>query len=347
MRRHDVDCLRVIALGLLIFYHAVVAFQPWAKDIFFIQNKQTLEGLWPFMSMLNVWRIPILFIVSGMSVCFAMEHRTWKSFLKDRALRILLPLIFGLFCICPISLSIAMAYYDMEIVYWPNSGHLWFLVNIFVYVLVLLPFMWHLKNRSHHFIFRFLSRLFQCPGGLYILALPMIVEAIVVQPQIFSFYAGTSHGFWLGLVCFLVGFISVSLKGVFWGAVEKIRHVALGLAFILYLIRLLVFELEGPSALTAFESVNWIFSILGYGAVYLNHPWQILSYLNKAVYPIYIVHMPVQFFFSHYLFSLSLHPSSKLLIMVISTFSFSLLLYELIIRRTKWIRLFFGMKLRT
>ena len=45
MRRHDVDCLRVIALGLLIFYHAVVAFQPWAKDIFFIQNKETLEDL--------------------------------------------------------------------------------------------------------------------------------------------------------------------------------------------------------------------------------------------------------------------------------------------------------------
>ena len=45
MRRHDVDWLRTFALGLLILYRVVVGFQPRAKDIFFIQNDQTLEGL--------------------------------------------------------------------------------------------------------------------------------------------------------------------------------------------------------------------------------------------------------------------------------------------------------------
>ena len=83
MRRHDLDWLRTFALGLLILYHVVVGFQPWAKDIFFIQNDQTLEGLWPLMAMLNVWRIPILFVVSGMGVCFAMERRTSKLLLRD------------------------------------------------------------------------------------------------------------------------------------------------------------------------------------------------------------------------------------------------------------------------
>ena len=117
MRRHDVDWLRAFALGLLILYHVVVGFQPWAKDIFFIQNDQTLEGLWPLMGMLNVWRIPILFVVSGMGVCFAMERWTWKPLLKDRTLRIFVPFLFGLFCICPISLYIAMVHYGMETAY--------------------------------------------------------------------------------------------------------------------------------------------------------------------------------------------------------------------------------------
>ncbi|SVC15058.1 uncharacterized protein METZ01_LOCUS267912, partial [marine metagenome] len=54
MRRHDVDWLRVLALGLLIVYHVVVSFQPWAHYIFFIQNKQSLEWLWIFMGMINV-----------------------------------------------------------------------------------------------------------------------------------------------------------------------------------------------------------------------------------------------------------------------------------------------------
>ena len=61
MRRYAVDWLRVCALSLLIVYHAAVVFPPWAIKIFFIQNDHTLEGLWGFMSMINVWRIPILF----------------------------------------------------------------------------------------------------------------------------------------------------------------------------------------------------------------------------------------------------------------------------------------------
>ena len=85
MRRHDVDWLRVLALGLLIVYHVVVSFQPWAQYIFFIQNKQSLEWLWLFMGMLNIWRIPLLFMISGMGARFAMERRSWKPLLKDRA----------------------------------------------------------------------------------------------------------------------------------------------------------------------------------------------------------------------------------------------------------------------
>lgn len=247
MRRHDLDWLRTFALGLLILYHVVVGFQPWAKDIFFIQNDQTLEGLWPLMAMPNVWRIPLLFVVSGMGVCFAMERRTWKLLLKERALRIFVPFIFGLFCICPISSYIAMVHYGMETAYWPNPGHLWFLANIFLYVLLLLPLLSYLANRPHHVAFRFLLRSFRHPAGLYVLALPVIAEAMLVQAEYFSLCVWASHGFWLGLVCFLIGFLAVSLKESFWHAVEGVRHVALALAFILYLVRLLVFELGGPA----------------------------------------------------------------------------------------------------
>jgi len=70
MRRNDVDWIRVIALGLLIIYHAVVAFQPWGHKIWFIENGEHLEVLWIPMAMINVWRIPILFMVSGMGVFF-------------------------------------------------------------------------------------------------------------------------------------------------------------------------------------------------------------------------------------------------------------------------------------
>ena len=100
-RRYDIDWLRVIAtaiaiaVAILIIYHAVVSFQPWAFDIAFIQSEQSLVWLWIPMELVNIWRIPLLFFVSGMGVCFAMRKRDWRGLLEERLKRILLPLVFG------------------------------------------------------------------------------------------------------------------------------------------------------------------------------------------------------------------------------------------------------------
>ena len=102
--------------------------------------------------------------------------------------------------------------------------------------------------------------------------------------------------------------------------------------------------LEGPIALTALESVSWILAILGYGSAYLNQPPQTLAYFSKAVYPVYIVHFPVQCFLSYYLMPLPLPSVVKLLTLLATTLGASLLLYELAIKRLKWIRPLFGMK---
>ena len=346
MRRHDVDWLRVLALGLLIVYHVVVSFQPWAQYIFFIQNKQSLEWLWIFMGMINIWRIPLLFMISGMGARFAMERRNWKQLLKDRTVRILLPFIFGLFCICPISVYFAMKYFGKEPQYIPNAGHLWFLANIFLYVLFLLPLLVYLKNRSGNFVLRFLSNMFHRPSGIYLMALPVMFEAWLINPESFPGYAQTSHGFWLGMVCFLSGFIFVSLKSVFWRAVEGVRRGALVVAFLLYLVRLFVFQLEeGPSVLTAFESLSWMLAIFGYASLYLNKPSQKLAYFSAAAYPVYIVHMPLQYFFSCYIIPLSLSAAMKLLLLLVLTFGGSLVLYEFALKRIKWVRPLFGLKL--
>jgi hypothetical protein len=74
----------------------------------FPQNAESLEGVWILMSMINVWRIPLLFLISGMGVRFAMGRRNWQQLLKDRTLRILLPLVFGFFFIAPISVYISL-----------------------------------------------------------------------------------------------------------------------------------------------------------------------------------------------------------------------------------------------
>ena len=109
-RRYDIDWLRVFALGLLIIYHISIVFQPWAYFIYFPQSEKPIESIWLVMGLINIWRIPLLFIISGMGVYLAMRRRNWKELLKDRIIRILLPLIFGSLIIVPIHVYIYQAF---------------------------------------------------------------------------------------------------------------------------------------------------------------------------------------------------------------------------------------------
>jgi hypothetical protein len=345
-RRHDIDWLRTLAMGLLILYHVVISFQSWGFAIGFPQNDQTLDRLWIWMAMINVWRIPILFLISGMGVAFAIQRRNWKQLLQDRTVRILLPFVFGYFFIAPIVAYGAMLFYDIDPVYQPGTAHLWFLGNIFAYVVLLLPLLMIMKKRPNNVVLRFLRRLVQLPGGIFLFALPLIVEALLVNPVEYVTYADTAHGFWLGMVCFLTGFIFISLKDDFWQRVVQLRGVALLLAFSFYVWRFSAFQLVGvPNGFIALESMLWMLAILGFGANNLNRPSRQLTYLNTAVYPVYIVHLPLQFLLAVLILPLSFTVGVKLLLLLLGTLGGSLLLYELVLKRMRWIRPLFGMKL--
>ena len=127
---------------------------------------------------------------------------------------------------------------------------------------------------------------------------------------------------------------------------EGVRRSALVVAFLLYLVRLVVFQLEGePSIWTAFESMSWMLAIFGYASLYLNKPSRKLAYFSKAVYPVYIVHMPLQYFFSYYIIPLSLPAAMAVVLLLILAFGGSLTLYAFSLKRIKWVRPLFGLKL--
>ena len=244
------------------------------------------------MGLINIWRIPLLFIISGMGVWFAMRRRNWKELLKDRAKRILLPLIFGSFFIVPISGYLYQEFNNLDPMYFPNGGHLWFLGNIFFYVLILCPIFFVLKRNPNNVLSRCFKWVLKFPAALYLFTIPFIIETELVAPsQGFASYANTPHGFWLGLLAFLTGFIFISLGDVFWRAVERIKIIALGIAIPLFLVRMIVFQFGGPFFITVIESWSWLFAVIGFGSTYLNRPSSALTYLSKAVYPVYILHM--------------------------------------------------------
>lgn len=342
-RRYDIDWLRVIAIGLLLIYHTAIGFQPWGAMIGFITNTEHWPALWLPMSMLNVWRIPLLFFVSGMGVYFAMHKRTLPQLLGERALRIMLPYVFGMFAIVPLNMLIWQQHHQFPLSYAYHAGHLWFLANIFVYVLLLSPLFYLLRRHQGHRVVQAVTRFFGQPGVLVVVVGALVLEERLLKPGLYELYANTWHGFALGLLAFLFGYGFMMAGERFRSWTIRWRWVFVVLAAGLFVVRVLYFEVQVPRPLLVLESVCWIFAVLALGQRYLNRPSAPLSYLSSAAYPVYILHMVFLYLGSWLVFPLPISVYSKFLLVLLVTFGGCFGLYE-IIRRVRWLRPLFGLK---
>lgn len=345
-RRYDIDWLRVIAIGLLLIYHIAIVFQPWGVFIGFIQSSESLESLWIPMSMLNVWRIPLLFFVSGMGVCFAMKKRKWRELLLERAKRILLPFIFGVFCIVPMHMLVWQKFYSQDIAYHANAGHLWFLANIFIYVTLLSPVFFYLKRDQNSKINTLMKKFYSHPLSVLIVVVPFILEVMLVNPEPFELYAMTWHGFFFGLLAFFFGFTFVLNGNSFWPNLLKWKWFYLAGGSILFIVRFTNFELKSPGYLMSLESLIWIFAVFGFGYRYLNQPSKTLTYLSQAAYPVYIVHMVFLYVTSYVILPINAPVLIKLGLIILFTFAGSLGMYDLIIKRLSFLHPLFGLKVK-
>ncbi len=343
-RRYDIDWIRVISIGLLLLYHTTIGFQPWGLFIGFITNNEFLQSLWTPMTMLNIWRIPILFYVSGMGLFLAMQNRNWKQLLAERFKRIGIPLLFGALIIVPIHLFLIQKYYGTELSYISSMGHLWFLGNILVYVVLLTPVLCFLKNKGSVVAVMFIKKLFRSPISLIIIISLFIAETVIIKPPIYEMYAYTSHGFFLGLIAFLSGFLFMLGGAQFWKTLQKWKWIFFLTAIMLFFARTNHWFMQPNNILLAIESNCWIFSILSLSHNYLNKKSKLLTYLKEAAYPVYIIHMIFLYLGSALVFPLHLGALAKFLLLLSFTFIGSLSFYEIIIRRIKVIRPFFGLK---
>jgi len=343
-RRYDIDWIRVIAIGLLLIYHVAIGFQPWGMMIAFITNEQSWVSLWIPMSMLNVWRIPLLFFVSGMGVYFALQNRNWMQLIAERSGRILLPFLFGGFAIVPIHLYLWQRYYEMDPRYTADPGHLWFLANIFIYVVLFSPLFFYLKRNEGGKLAKSIAKVFSTPLGLLVVVAAFVLEGVIIKPYPYEMYAMTWHGFFLGLLAFFFGFCFVLSGDGFWKMILKFRWLFVAIAVALFIIRLLYFKMNTPVYLMVTESQCWILSVFAFGYQYLNRGGQVLTYLSQAAYPVYILHMIFLYLGSMWVFGLNIDVRVQFLLVLLITLGGSFATYE-VIRRLKWIRPLFGLKL--
>lgn len=336
MRRYDIDWIRVIAIALLIIYHSAIAFQPWGVMIGFITNPEPWPSLWLPMAILNVWRIPLLFFVSGMGVYFAMQSRTWLELISERARRIFLPYLFGMFAIVPVQVLIWQSYNNMEARYTANPAHLWFLGNIMSYVVIFFYLFYYLREKS------IIKKIFSSPFSILLPMAFLMAEKLIINPYPYEMYAMTLHGFFLGLIAFFFGFCFAAAGVAFWDMLLKIWWLLLVVAATFCFFRL-TYQVN---QFTPIESVCWVLLVFAAGYRFLNRPGAALRYLSEAAYPVYIIHMVFQFLVSSWIFPMDVPVAIKFVLLVVLTLGGCLLSYE-IVRRINITRFLFGLKPRT
>ncbi|WP_199726715.1 acyltransferase family protein [Aquimarina sp. AD1] len=367
IRRYDLDWLRVIVFGLLIFYHVGMFFVPWGWHI---KNNEISEGMrWP-MLFLNQWRLPILFVISGMGTYYALSKRSLSKFNLERCLRLGIPLIFGMLVIVPPQIYFErlatnqftgsyFSYLATEafIGVYPEGNiswhHLWFLPYLLIFSIILSPLFIRIKRNPSRFI-NWIRQQIQKPYGLYLFIIPLYLIESLIEPffDITHALIDDWFNFINSMTLFLFGFILIAIGKEFWQSIENIKSKALVIGIIAFSIQLFIWIQGKDSFLIHFTEAlvkvtnlwSWILVLFGYAAKYLNRKSGILSYCNRAVYPFYILHQTITIIIGYYLMNLEWNILPKFIVMVVGTFLGSWVIYHFLILKIPLLQPLFGLK---
>lgn len=323
MRRHDIDWLRVILFGLLIWFHYAVF------------SLGTLEGEDSSMEMFNLslffiigvmhqWRLAALFVISGMGTAFAFRRRTWGVYVKERFSRLGIPLLFGTYILF-FGIFDPLGTTSLLFELFPGSegmpyGHLWFIYNLLIYSVLLTPLFSHVRNNPDGKIIQMTRSLLNVRHGMGLLLLPPFVLAL--SNFLFKPWGFGEVGMWWEfpryLLYFLFGYLMIAAKDDYFPALDRIRTPVTVITPVLALIWFMSGEMfatphiyeggwvnEGYRAyalepvtaalIQSFHAWFWCLMVFSWASKLLNKPSKWLAYLNEAVYPTYIVHMHLTF----------------------------------------------------
>ncbi|PZU07217.1 MAG: hypothetical protein DI605_16305 [Sphingomonas sp.] len=148
------DWLRIGAFQLLILYHIGMVFVPWEWHV---SSEQSVPWAVLPMVAINAWRLTLLFMVSGFASAAMLARKpALPPFLRNRLVRLGIPLLFGVILITPVQPWIQLTTqrgYDHGFGYFylhdyyrfamyrgmplPAWQHLWFVFYLLVYTIAL------------------------------------------------------------------------------------------------------------------------------------------------------------------------------------------------------------------
>jgi len=374
-RRYDLDWLRILVFGLLVLFHTGMFYvENWGWHAKSIYQSQFLENI---MLIVEPWRMPILWLISGIAIRFVMAKVSIWRFIAMRSFRLLLPLLFGVLVIVPPQLYVQMSYNgDLNMSYWQflnefystdsnifekyqwgilphmHVNHLWFIRSLWQFSLVLLCLMPLLNTQ---WVNRATTWLFNRQGVFAILLATLPLFLIQINWSMES--ARYPLGFTLMLYGYLIGW-----NTIFWQRISQHIKPLLAASFVCYCAFIAFYNIVWLDFLNGIQPENEAILMLGMfnysltrllGVLtvfavahrFLNVKSSKLSYFNDAVYPFYILHQTLILVIGYNLSKLQLGAIAEPILLIILTILTCFIGYELI-RRTDLLRPFFGLKMK-
>jgi len=371
-RHYGLDWLRIGAFGLLILYHVGMVFVPWGFHI----KLQVADWVAVPMLATNPWRLALLFVVSGYAsrALFARGGGA-GGFAQNRSMRLLVPLLFGMILVIPpqpwVELVTSHAYPHGFAQFWlndyfrfgkldgidlPTWQHLWFVVYLWVYTMLLTLVVAATPKRARGAAQRLFDRVFATPALFVIPTIWALLVNTILFPGARETHA--LFGDWVAhasyLPMFLFGFAlaaSPATRAMF----ARWWRPALAMAALCYAI-VVAIELRWPGATIAPPPYGRIFSaargvqgwmtiaaLIGIAETFWNrdHRWRPM--LTEAVFPFYIIHQTVIVVVAYWLLTAGLPMAANFAILVAATI-FGCWGFYLGGRSVPWLRPLIGLR---
>lgn len=372
-RKYFIDWIRVIAFFLLILFHCAMPFVMYGWEI---KNATQYKGLTSFIWWLHQWRLPLLFFVSGVGINYALKKRSVLNFAGERVVRLFIPLLFAMFFTIPLQVyfewlqegqiteSYASFYPSVwDMVPYPDGSltwsHMWFVVYLFVFCMLLLPVFGLFKIKALGRFRRWLADQLSHPVAAALLFVPFAIYYFTLyleypeqQSLLDDWFV-----FIFSITLLFYGYI-LSVSDRFWNTCEKYRFYFLSIATvcIVYLFYNYWADLDFPkqkdARLYVYGILNsiqiWflIMAFIGLAKRHLNFSNRFLNYTNKAVYPFYILHQTIIVAAGYYIVQWPVPDAVKFFLLVVCCFSAVVLIYNFLIKPFILTRILYGLKPR-
>ena len=160
-RRTDLDALRVVLCSGIILFHALSIYS--AEPIYHLKSALPSPAVSVLAELLRIAIVPLFFVLAGWSAVASLRARGAGRLMRERALRLLVPVCAGTILLCPVIKYIELRhgrhiglhglwlvpplqggfldfvphyFTRMSLLTW---SHLWFLAYLFLVSILLLP----------------------------------------------------------------------------------------------------------------------------------------------------------------------------------------------------------------